>query len=77
MPSIRLLKKPGIRLFWQTKVETQIKDGVLDNQKTGFLDPGFLTHTLFVGNKKSTDYPDRKTDFSNCLWCWLFVSTNY
>jgi len=51
MPSIRLIESPRIRLFWQTKVETQLKEGYLGNQQTEFLDPGFLTHTLFVGNK--------------------------
>ena len=51
IPSIRLMQSPTIRLFWQTKVETQMKQGILNNQQTGFLDPAFLTHTLFVGNK--------------------------
>jgi hypothetical protein len=63
MPSIRLLKKPGIRLFWQTKVETQIKEGILNNQKTGFLDPGFLTHTLFIGNKNQLITQTEKQTF--------------
>lgn len=63
MPSIRLLKKPGIRLFWQTKVETQMKEGLLDNQKTEFLDPTFLTHTLFVGNKNQLITQTEKQTF--------------
>jgi len=51
MPSIRLMESPTIRLFWQTKAETQLKEGYVGDQEAGFLDPLFLTHTLFVGNK--------------------------
>jgi len=51
MPSIQLLNAPSVRLFWQTKIETQLKEGELGNQKTQFFDPGFLTHTLFMGDK--------------------------
>ncbi|MDP2037553.1 MAG: DUF3078 domain-containing protein [Ignavibacteria bacterium] len=51
MPSVRLMESTGIRLFWQTKAETQLKKGYVGDQEAGFLDPLFLTHTLFVGNK--------------------------
>jgi hypothetical protein len=51
MPSIRLIETPAIRLFWQTKIETQLAKGSSGDQQTDFFDPGFLTHTLFVGNK--------------------------
>ncbi len=51
MPSIRLMESPTIRLFWQTKAETQLKEGYVGDQEAGFFDPLFLTHTLFVGNK--------------------------
>jgi hypothetical protein len=51
MPSVRLTETPSIRLFWQTKAETQMKEGFIGDQKAQFLDPLFLTHTLFVGDK--------------------------
>lgn len=51
MPSIKLFESPSVRLFLQTKIETQLKEGLLDNQTTGFFDPAFLTHTLFIGDK--------------------------
>lgn len=51
MPSIGIYQSPGVRLFWQTKIESQLKEGYLGDQKTEFFDPGFITHTLFVGNK--------------------------
>lgn len=51
MPSFEIIESPSTRLFWQTKIETQLKEGNIDQQKTEFFDPGFLTHTLFIGNK--------------------------
>lgn len=51
MPSYSFIDSPEIRLFWQTKAETQLKEGYVGNREAGFLDPLFLTHTLFVGNK--------------------------
>jgi hypothetical protein len=51
MPSFRLIKSPGIRLFWQTKAETQLKEGYIGDQEAAFADPLFLTHTIFIGNK--------------------------
>lgn len=52
MPSIILSDVPRLRLFLQSKAETQLKRGYIDEQETHFLDPLFLTHTLFVGEKK-------------------------
>lgn len=51
MPSIKFIASPAIRLFIQTKAETQIAKGFIDDQETNFADPMFLTHTLFLGNK--------------------------
>ena len=51
MPSIKLIETPSLRLFLQTKAETQLKEGQLNDQETHFLDPLFLTHTVFVGEK--------------------------
>lgn len=51
MPSVGIYESPNIRLFWQTKAETQLKKGMLGDQEAQFGDPLFLTHTLFVGNK--------------------------
>lgn len=51
IPSFKLIESPSVRLFWQTKAETQLKEGFLGDQEAGFCDPLFLTHTLFVGNK--------------------------
>lgn len=52
MPSIILSDVPRLRLFLQSKAETQLKRGYIDDQETQFLDPLFLTHTIFVGEKK-------------------------
>lgn len=52
MPSIKLSDTPSIRLFLQSKAETQLKRGYIDDQATQFLDPLFLTHTIFIGEKK-------------------------
>jgi hypothetical protein len=51
MPSIKLISSPTIRLFLQTKAESQVSKGFIDDQETKFADPMFLTHTLFLGNK--------------------------
>lgn len=50
-PSIKLIDTPSIRLFWQSKAETQLKKGYIDDQETHFADPMFLTNTLFIGEK--------------------------
>jgi hypothetical protein len=67
VPSIKLFEKPKLRLFLQTKAETQLTKGHLDNQETHFFDPGFLTHTLFVGEKnnliKTTDTQEFKVTY--------------
>lgn len=39
MPSIKIIENPTIRLFLQTKAETQLKTGYFNNQKTKFADP--------------------------------------
>ncbi|MBM4172511.1 MAG: DUF3078 domain-containing protein [Ignavibacteria bacterium] len=52
MPSIKLIDTPSLRLFLQSKAETQLKRGYIDDQETQFLDPLFLTHTIFAGEKK-------------------------
>lgn len=51
MPSIKLMSSPTVRLFLQTKAESQVAKGYIDDQETKFADPMFLTHTLFLGNK--------------------------
>ncbi|MCX7589787.1 MAG: DUF3078 domain-containing protein [Patescibacteria group bacterium] len=51
IPSIKLLNIPSIRLFLQTKGETQLRKGYIDDQVTNFADPLFLTNTLFLGEK--------------------------
>jgi len=53
MPSIKLCDNPGLRLFLQIKAETQLSEGTIDNQQTNFLDPLFLTNTLFLGQKNN------------------------
>ncbi|MGQ9848162.1 MAG: DUF3078 domain-containing protein [Bacteroidales bacterium] len=50
-PSIQLIKSPSIRLFLQSKAETQLNKGYLNDQQTNFADPMFITNTLFVGEK--------------------------
>ena len=52
MPSIKFSESPNLRLFLQTKAETQLKKGQLNGQETKFNDPLFLTHTIFIGEKK-------------------------
>lgn len=51
MPSIKVMSSPTVRLFLQTKAETQIAKGFVDDQETKFADPMFITYTLFLGNK--------------------------
>jgi len=51
MPSIRLYNKPSIRLFLQSKAETQLRKGYIGEQETNFADPMFLTNTIFIGEK--------------------------
>ena len=53
MPSIKLIDTPSIRLFFQSKAETQLKKGYIGEQETNFLDPLFLTQTIFVGEKNN------------------------
>jgi hypothetical protein len=53
MPSIKLIDTPSIRLFLQTKAETQLKRGFIGEQETNFLDPLFLTNTIFIGEKNN------------------------
>lgn len=53
MPSIKLIDTPSIRLFLQSKAETQLKKGYNGEQETNFLDPLFLTQTIFVGEKNN------------------------
>ncbi|MEW6506782.1 MAG: DUF3078 domain-containing protein [Bacteroidota bacterium] len=53
MPSIKLMDTPSIRLFLQTKAETQLKRGYIGEQETNFLDPLFLTNTIFIGEKNN------------------------
>lgn len=51
MPSIKIMEAPSIRLFLQSKAETQLRKGYLDDQETHFADPMFLTNTIFIGEK--------------------------
>lgn len=64
MPSVKLFKHSGIRLFLQTKAETQLAKGWADDQETNFADPLFLTHTLFIGNKKHSVKIKEKNNFN-------------
>ncbi len=64
MPSVKLFKSSGIRLFLQTKAETQLAKGWADDQETNFADPLFLTHTLFIGNKKHSVKIKEKNNFN-------------
>ena len=41
------------RLFFQSKAETQLKKGYINEQETNFLDPLFLTQTIFLGEKNN------------------------
>ncbi len=53
MPSIRLIDNPSIRLFIQSKGETQLRKGYLGEKETNFFDPLFLTNTIFIGEKNN------------------------
>ena len=53
MPSIRLIDTPSIRLFLQSKGETQLRKGYIREKETDFCDPLFLTNTIFIGEKNS------------------------
>ena len=64
MPSVKLFKHSGIRLFLQTKAEAQLAKGWADDQETNFADPLFLTHTLFIGNKKHSVKIKEKNNFN-------------
>lgn len=52
MPSYRILNTPSVRLFLQVKGETDMGKGEIDTQSTYFLDPLFLTNSVFFGEKK-------------------------
>ncbi|MCX6146550.1 MAG: hypothetical protein NTW25_04775 [Candidatus Kapabacteria bacterium] len=52
-PSISILSNSSLRLFLETTGETQIAEGVLNDQKSNFMDPLFLYQTLFIGTKKT------------------------
>ncbi|MDP3453350.1 MAG: hypothetical protein Q8R90_10390 [Bacteroidales bacterium] len=64
MPSIRIFKRSDVRLFLQSKAETRLAKGWADDQETNFLDPMFLTHTLFVGDKKFSVKLKEKNKFN-------------
>ncbi len=53
MPSIRLIDTPSIRLFLQSKGETQLRKGYIGEKETDFCDPLFLTNTIFIGEKNN------------------------
>jgi len=52
MPSVKLFNRPSIRLFFQIKGETDMTKGMIDSNKTDFLDPLYLTNTIFLGEKQ-------------------------
>jgi hypothetical protein len=52
MPSYQILTTPSLRIFLQVKAESKLAEGVIDTQKTYFLDPLFLTNSIFFGEKK-------------------------
>ncbi len=52
-PSISVLSSYSLRLFFETTGETQIAEGILNDQKSNFMDPLFLYQTLFLGTKKN------------------------
>ncbi len=62
-PSVRIIKRPAIRLFLETTGETTMAKGTLNNQPTGFLDPLFLYQTLFIGQKHYSP-----SDSKNTTW---------
>jgi len=64
MPSVKLFKRSGVRLFFQTKAETRLSKGFADDQQTNFMDPMFLTHTLFIGDKKYSLKIKEKNNFN-------------
>jgi len=64
MPSIKFSESPNLRLFLQSKAETQLKKGQLNGQETGFADPLFLTHTIFIGEKKYSFSTTNKQEFN-------------
>lgn len=53
MPSIRLIDTPSVRLFLQTKGETQLRKRYMGEKETNFFDPLFLTNTIFIGEKNN------------------------
>ncbi len=60
-PSILLINKPAIRLFFETTAETNLGKGTIADNPTSFLDPLFLYQTLFLGQKHYSSQKETKT----------------
>ncbi|MDP4220599.1 MAG: hypothetical protein Q8916_10020 [Bacteroidota bacterium] len=63
VPSMTLSKKLGLRLFFEVTGETEMGEGLIDSQKTKFLDPLFLYETLFLGHKTRIASEDGGDEF--------------
>ncbi len=62
-PSLTLDKETETRLFLETTFETDLRPGIIDTQKTKFLDPGFINQSLFLGQKKKSENKNSKMKF--------------
>lgn len=63
-PSFMILPSWNIRLFFETTAETQMKEGMVDNVESHFLDPLFLYQTIFIGQKIITKNADETSELS-------------
>ncbi len=63
-PSMTILPSWGIRLFFETTAETQMKQGMVDDVESHFLDPLFLYQTVFIGQKIFSANADGTSELS-------------
>ncbi len=57
-PSFTIEQSSDLRIFLDITAETDLKEGKIDNQTTGFFDPAYLNNTLYIGKMKNQIYPD-------------------
>ncbi|MBI3260696.1 MAG: hypothetical protein HYZ54_14650 [Ignavibacteriae bacterium] len=63
-PSFMILPSWNIRLFFETTAETQMKEGMVDDIESHFLDPLFLYQTIFIGQKLIAKNTDETSELS-------------